>query len=276
MELEYDISLAVNGKRLAAMELRALLAVQRAGSQNKAAAELGISVPVLHNYLRKAERKLGFKLVSSTPTSTRLTPKASELAQEYLGRCRQFEPRPPSVGLTPVSRLLVKRFLPSVRLYEGDDEGLLLLLDAGIVDAAIFDDPRIAASYPGKARRFPAGSDELLHVDRGGRYASLKYGAQRLGFDRLRQMKRPHMVVATFEEPERLLASGCSYFLSRRLAEARELRVEPSRRSVAIQHPVLGLARERRGLARLLEEMLGVEKLQFIKPGKDADYYLKR
>jgi len=287
VELQYDISVAVDGKRLANMELQALIAVQKAGSQNRAAAELGISVPVLHNYIRKAERKLGFKLVSSTPTATRLTPQAGALLDGYRRRSRPFEPRQPSVGLTPISRLYVERFLPGIRLYEGDDAGLQLLFDAGIVDAALFDDPRMASSRPAGARAFQFGEDSLQHVDLGRHYAWLRYGAQRLGFELLEARRQPYLIMATFEEPEQLLSSGCSYFISERLAEARELRVEQARGSRSIRHPLIGLVSGRRGIARLLGEMLGVGELPSPEhrgaagPGAfggdgRADYYPKR
>lgn len=257
MDIGYDISISVNGSRLSPMELRALIAVQSAGSQNKAAEELGIAVPVLHNYIKKAERKLGIALIDATQLSTRLTPEGREIVQQYQRTTRLFEERELSVGCTPVSRLFIDHIPEPVTLVQTDNLRLIELFELGLLDAVMLDDPQYAFDYRWEATEFHVGWDSLLHVRRGKKYARLKYGAQRLGFSHLDAEGKGYMVMGEAEEPEELLSSGYSYFVNASLASARELRVKPSGSTPELQHEIIGLRNDRPGISIIVDEMLG-------------------
>ena len=80
MDIQVLSSQTINGNTVTNRQLEALLAVQDTGSQTAAARRLGISVPVLHKYIRAIEEAAGASVVRSTPAGSKLTPEGEEIA----------------------------------------------------------------------------------------------------------------------------------------------------------------------------------------------------
>ena len=59
MDISVESSQVINGRKVSVRQLEALLAVQEEGSQTAAARRLGISVPVVHKYIRAVEEAVG-------------------------------------------------------------------------------------------------------------------------------------------------------------------------------------------------------------------------
>jgi len=88
MEIHYDIWLDNEGKAFGDECFRLLEAVEKAGSLNKAAAEMGLSYAGALRSLQRSERRLGFALLErkiggSSGGGSHLTPMAKELMARY-------------------------------------------------------------------------------------------------------------------------------------------------------------------------------------------------
>ncbi|MGB1025637.1 MAG: LysR family transcriptional regulator, partial [Rhodospirillaceae bacterium] len=73
-------------KLLTTTQLRALIAVARAGNFSLAARSVGVSQPTLHRSARDLERLCGITLFTRTPQGIALTPAADALAQAAYDR----------------------------------------------------------------------------------------------------------------------------------------------------------------------------------------------
>jgi len=207
-------------------ELNALIAVAKKGSQKDAAEELGISLPVLHRRLSRAERKVGEDLVITDNRGTRLTEVGRDLINAYDEFTRRTRPATnPVVACTPITRPRVHQALSRIErerrrvtVMVSDDETNVRLFIAGLVDLMILDDPIFAYEMFRDHTVKDLGYDSLLWVDRGEDFALFRYGPQRIGFDYLKEKDIPHKVVRFISESDGLLDSRLSFFINESLA----------------------------------------------------------
>jgi DNA-binding transcriptional LysR family regulator len=267
MRLEAVPSLSVNGAELTRRQLEALCALSEEGSQKAAAHRLGISTPVLHRYLHEAQRRAQVTLLKSTPTGTLLTAEGDEIVTEYLSlRMRMGRARLPVAGGTIISEELLLRALSESEGAEGfeaiisTDERNLRDLRAGLMDIVVLDDPLHAMDLVGVEWE-QVGEDRLLHVDRGDRHASFRFGAQRIGFRHLQTLGRRFEVARSYLSLQSLDASGLSYFVNESLAARKGLRVKSSTDPDLLRHQIVAVRRSGdinvENLARTLWEIGG-------------------
>ena len=209
------------------IEIGILLALQRTGSQNKAAAELGISVPVLNKRIAGINRKMGVAVVEATPLHSRLTAEGRMLVEGHLRAVSRLE----GTGLTAIGAsaltgpCLRDGLEDGVELIIASDEFNLAAFKMGVLDLAVIDDPGLLMGLSaGESsilveRVEEVGSDVLLHMRKGPRYMRFAYGAQGLGFRYLEQSGRPFEISGRTYDIEKLFDSGLSFFLNRRLLE---------------------------------------------------------
>jgi len=263
MEVEFEPAAIVNGKRLTRREVDALLAVQARRSQNAAARELGLSVPVLHNYIKRAEEKAGERLVLSTPTYTVLTGAGAELVRQHAKARRKLATSGgDAVACTP---LMAEKVVEAVEgmeasgqrmhVFTGDDQGNARLLDVGAVGLVFFDDPGYAYTHQGSGEIFEAGKDVLLHADNGPEYLEFKYGAQRLGYKWLADSGARYDVVGRTANIEELLASGKSFFVNKSLVGGGK--AKGLREIGELRHSLLALAVVKNEMINELLERVG-------------------
>ncbi|MDY6965480.1 MAG: LysR family transcriptional regulator [Halobacteriota archaeon] len=225
MNISPNIGLLVDGKRLSIRQIEALAEVSKTRSQSQASRELGISTPVLHRYIRRAEKELGFSLIRTTPIDSRLTPEAIEMVKAYKRYIKATTPHPNlAVACTPITQNLLLETLSDLEkdgnlfdVYIGDDKTNLRLLEAGEVDLVLFDDPLNVYEYEGDFDHREIAFDTLYHVDRGKSYCRFRYGAQRIGFGHLRSRNIDYSIESNLSGVESLLNSGRSYFINQSL-----------------------------------------------------------
>jgi DNA-binding transcriptional LysR family regulator len=267
MRLEAVPSLTVNGAELTRRQLEALCALSEEGSQKAAAHRLGISTPVLHRYIHEAQRRAQVALLDSTPTGTRLTAEGDEIVTEYLSlRMRMGTSRLPVAGGTLVSEELLLRALSESEGAEGyeviisTDERNLRDLRAGLMDIVVLDDPVHAMDLVGMEWDQVA-EDRLLHVDRGERYGSFRFGAQRIGFRHLQTIGKQVEVARSYLSLQSLDASGLSYFVNESLAARKGLRIKSATDPDLLRHQIVAVRRPGNEslelLARKLRELGG-------------------
>ena len=75
MEFDPELLLRIKDKKVTAHQIRILSELALNRSQTKAAAKLGISVPVLHRHLKSLINKLETQIVITRPNGTWLTDK---------------------------------------------------------------------------------------------------------------------------------------------------------------------------------------------------------
>jgi DNA-binding transcriptional LysR family regulator len=212
-------------------ELRALAAVNQEGSQLDAAKSLGISIPVLHRRLSSAETKVGVPLIETFNRGTRLTEEGQELIysfEEY--NRRSTPPTAPVVACSPIMRQRVHKSLSTIErerrritVIVSDDDMNLRLFLSGQVDLLILDDPLFAYE---NLREHPVkeiGTDTLLLVDRGPRFARYRYGPQRLGFEYLKQEGIDHKVVRFVSNIDAILDAKLSFFVNNTMSHRKGL-----------------------------------------------------
>jgi molybdate transport system regulatory protein len=88
MKIQYDVWLDNDGKAFGEECFRLLEAVEKAGSLNRAATEVGLSYGAALRTLKKSEERLGFALLErriggASGGGSRLTPLAMELMARY-------------------------------------------------------------------------------------------------------------------------------------------------------------------------------------------------
>jgi DNA-binding transcriptional LysR family regulator len=265
MRLEATPSLSVNGVELTRRQLEALCALSEEGSQKAAAHRLGISVPVLHRYVHEAQRRARVPLIETGPAGTRLTHEGGEVVNEYLSlRMRMGRGRLPVAGATVVSEELLLRAMSECGGAEGfeviisTDDRNLRDLGAGLMDLVILDDPMHAMDIQGMEWDQVA-EDRLLHVDKGDRYGSFRFGAQRIGFRHLQSAGRRFEVARSYLSAQSLEASDLSYFINESLAARRGMRLRSATDPELLRHQILAVHRDGPAgpLARALRDIGG-------------------
>ena len=218
-------------------EIGALITVAKEGSQKDAAKALGISLPVLHRRLARAEKKVGEPLVVTDNRGTRLTETGHDLINAYDEFTRRTRPATnPVVACTPITRPRVHQALSRIErdrrrvaVMVSDDETNVRLFIAGLIDLMILDDPVFAYETFRDHSVKVVGHDSLLWMDRGEDFALFRYGPQRIGFEYLEDKGLPYKVVRFVSESDSLLDSRLSFFIN----ESLSLRKGITRRSIS-------------------------------------------
>lgn len=214
-----------------------MIAVAKKGSQKDAAKELGISLPVLHRRIARAEKKMDESLVVTDNRGTRLTKTGRDLIYAYDEFTRRTRPATnPVVACTPITRPRVHQALSRIErerrrvaVMVSDDETNVRLFIAGLVDLMILDDPIFAYETFRDHTVKEVGHDSLLWMDRGEDFALFRYGPQRIGFEYLDEKGIPYKVVRFVSESDGLLDSRLSFFIN----ESLSLRKGLTRRSIS-------------------------------------------
>lgn len=214
-----------DGQKVTRRQLEALSALERKGSMKRAAAELDISTPVLHKYVREIEEKTDLSLVSTTSRGTRLTDEGRELLRRFRAyELRLVDDRVLKVAGTVVSERAVLTAATELsddgipcRVTIATDEENLRVLDEMRVDCIILDDASYAMERAADIQSDEIGSDMLMLREAGPRYAKLTFGAQRLGFRYLQERGIPHEIARTVFEPSILNRTDLSFFVNKSL-----------------------------------------------------------
>ncbi|MDW5564110.1 MAG: LysR family transcriptional regulator [Methanomassiliicoccus sp.] len=239
LKLEPAVTLRVGKATLTTRQLEVLRAVYEEGSQNRAAARLGIAAPVLNRHLAHIEAKAGTALLSASPRGTDLNEEGERIALEYIALSKRVA----STGGTVIGGTVITEEMLFAAMTAADPDGEcdLIISDdqrnlkdfrAGLMDIIVLDDPMYLFDLESVSWQEVA-TDRLLHVDRGPRYARCMYGAQRIGFRHLESIGMEYAVVRTFRSAEQMASSGLSYFINESLALRKGLKVrsdtDPSR-----------------------------------------------
>ena len=147
MDISVESSQVINGRKVSVRQLEALLAVQEEGSQTAAARRLGISVPVVHKYIRAVEEAVGAPVLRTTPAGSSLTEegeRVAALARSMGHRCETE--RGFTVCCSPVTEDLTMSVLSSLKIQGAnivvsDDEYNIRMMREDRADIAIIDDP---------------------------------------------------------------------------------------------------------------------------------------
>lgn len=262
MEISVQSSMTVNGKSVTVRQLDALLAVQDSGSQTAAAGRLGISVPVLHKYLRSVEEAAGAPVLRTTPAGSVLTPEGLEiasLARSMAHRCETD--RGFTVCCSPVTEDLTMSVISSLRIpgasiVVSDDQYNIRMMREDRADLAIIDDPL----YLFDAEEFQMeeiGYMGMVFVDNGPSFIRYKYGAQRVAFMFLDSEDRQYTVDSeTFSLPE-LLGSNKSFFVDEFLLTRRNLRLKSAVDPKMLRHSITAIYREEtRNVSKVIRAMI--------------------
>ena len=255
--IEPELHLRINGRHISAKRIAVLSAVDVCGSQNRAASLCGISVPVLHRYLHEMEDIVGVPLVKAERRKTVLTTEGRELLQrygEYMEAMRRIEM--PTIACTPISSPIVRRAADGVKdflfnIIEADDCTNLLLLQKGIPDIVVFDDPVHVYNYSmhnPQCLHFEVFQDTLMHFHAGSGYQKLRFGAQRIGFRYLEKRGIEFTIERVANSVDNLLDTGLSFFINRSLAMRFHFPLKNFTSSSEFNHSILALV-VRNGMA---------------------------
>jgi len=226
-----EIVLTTGERQITLRQLEVLRAVASEKSQNIAAKKLGISTAVLNRQVRELERRAGVELVKATARGSELTAEGKQIIRVLDSMCRRMtRQKELTVGCTSVSQAIAERVCSKlilqrvgVRLIVADDETNVSMSSSGLLDIVFLDDPQFAYEYPKEGRVHEVTSDHLIQCDRGENYAVLVSGPQRIGFDMLRQERRPFKIKKTVFSPEELVESRLSFFISKMLLDDRKI-----------------------------------------------------
>lgn len=134
-------------------------------SQRKSAKELNISHTVFNRRIKKAEKKLGFKLVEIIGSKSIISEKGYVLLKEYEKYLSRIQsPDTLSIGGGHiVSGLLDSIHLPfNLSVYSSNDENAYKLAKRGVIDILALDDPLLA--FEQDLDFTPIASDYLVLV----------------------------------------------------------------------------------------------------------------
>lgn len=250
MEIEPAISLVINGVSVTSHNLEVLKAVYEEGSQKQAASKLGISVPVLHRYLRRMEERIGVRLLVTSPSGTGLTEEGERIVIEYSAlRARVRTGESVVVGGTIITEELLLSALSRIDktgkydLVISDDERNLRDFQAGLMDIVVLDDPLYAYELEG-VKWEEIADDELVHVDRGPNYLRFKYGAQRLGFKLLNSQGAKYKEKGTVRYLPYLISSNLSFFVNQSLLSRKGIRLKSATEMKMLAHKIIAVYRK--------------------------------
>lgn len=262
MDISVESSQVINGRKVSVRQLEALLAVQEEGSQTAAARRLGISVPVVHKYIRAVEEAVGAPVLRTTPAGSSLTEegeRVAALARSMGHRCETE--RGFTVCCSPVTEDLTMSVLSSLKIQGAnivvsDDEYNIRMMREDRADLAIIDDPL----YLFDAEEFQMeeiGYMGMVFVDNGPSFIRYKYGAQRVAFMFLDSEDREYTIDSeTFSLPE-LLGSNKSFFVDEFLLTRRNLRLKSAIDPKMLRHAITAIYREEsRNVSRIVRALI--------------------
>ncbi|HOQ25714.1 MAG TPA: LysR family transcriptional regulator [Methanomassiliicoccaceae archaeon] len=249
-EIEPSVSLRVGGRHLTTRQLEVLSAIHREGSQNRAAARLGISTSVLHRYVSQMEGKVGRPLVVTSPAGSELNELGLRIAMEYEAlEARMGRGTSMVVGGTIVTEELLLNALSKMdreglcELIISDDARNLKDFQAGMMDLMVVDDPLYLYDLEDVIWQEVA-TDRLLHVDNGPRYGRFMYGAQRIGFRHLELTGSRYEVEGAYRSLSALQRSGLSFFVNESLALRKRLDLRSATDPSLLEHRINAVYRE--------------------------------
>ncbi len=252
MKILPEVRLIVDDVQVSFRQIEALIAIDATHSQNKAAGSLGISVPVLHRYIKELEGKLKTALISSTPRGTILTEQGKEIIETHKKMEKRLRARKqPLVACSPLFSHIVLEAVSKVErqgykidLLVGDDELSNHFLEMGLVDVVVFDDPiyiyREKESYE-KHEIMEIVKDTLIHVHKGKKYIQYTYGAQRIGFSSLDVENQDYEIIGETRDYKYLIKSGHSFFINRSLVKREGLDLKSKTEPKQLMHSILAL-----------------------------------
>jgi DNA-binding transcriptional LysR family regulator len=148
LKLEPSIALKIGRATLTIRQLEVLRAIYEEGSQNRAAARLGIATAVLNRYLAHIESKVGTSLSAATPRGTTLNEEGERITLEYIALSRRMATAKGTViGGTMVTEEMLLNTLTNADpdrecdLIISDDRRNLQDFRAGLMDIVVLDDP---------------------------------------------------------------------------------------------------------------------------------------
>lgn len=247
MELKIDTVPVVNGHPLTHRQVEVLEAIRAEGSKNAAAKKLGISVPVVHNYMKSIEESTGVKMLESVPTGTRLTEDALRILDvTAMHRHRNEAVRKFTVSCSPVTEELIMSAFSAAKIkgdiVVADDLFNIRMLRDGTADMIIIDDPLYLFELEGYMWS-EIGYMDMVHVDKGPTYAKYSYGAQRIAYDYLDLTRKEYEVVSEYRTLSDLMASGKSFFVDEFLLLRKGIKIQSSTDPSVLRHSITAVYR---------------------------------
>ena len=194
------INLEIDGKIYDYKLYESLNSLNNTHSQRKSAKELKISHAVFNRRIKKAEEKLGFKIVNNSSSGSELTKEGLMLLEEYQKYTNQISP---TAKITIGGGHIISGLLESINqpfdlsVYSSTDIDAFELGKRGVVDILALDDPLIA--FERDLNFIPIAFDYLVLVANENskkikslkdmenlRFVSVKGSAQRLAWDSLK------------------------------------------------------------------------------------------
>jgi len=259
-EIEPSVSLRIGGRHLTTRQLEVLSAIHREGSQNRAAARLGISTSVLHRYVSQMEGKVGRPLVVTSPAGSELNELGLRIAMEYEAlEARMGRGTSMVVGGTIVTEELLLNALSKMdreglcELIISDDARNLKDFQAGMMDLMVVDDPLYLYDLEDVIWQEVA-TDRLLHVDNGPKYGRFMYGAQRIGFRHLELTGSRYEVEGAYRSLSALQRSGLSFFVNESLALRKRLDLRSATDPSLLEHRINAVYREE---SKFIRDLVG-------------------
>lgn len=252
MDVNVRTEMVIDGQTVTHRQLETLVEVGRRGSMTSAARALGISVPVVHRYIRSVEQAVGAPVTCSTPSGTSLTREGTDVVRMFQeSEARVEVNRGFSVRCSPVLEDLMTSVLSSLRLSNvelaiSDDVHNSRALEEGRADLAIIDDPLYL--YDLDDLGFDAdevGYMGMVYVDNGPSFIRYKYGAQRVAFMFLDSMGREYSIDSETYSLSEMLGSTKSFFVDEFLLVRKGIRMKSAVDPKVLRHAITAVYRER-------------------------------
>lgn len=248
VDLKVESFPVVNGYQLTQRQVEVLEAIRSAGSKNAAAKKLGISVPVVHNYIKSVEEATGVKMLESVPTGSRLTDDALRILDvTVMHRRRNSDGRRFAVACSPVTEELIMSAFSAAKIkgdiVVADDVFNMRMLRSGMVEMIIVDDPVYLFELEEYAW-VEIGHMDMVHVDNGPSYARYSYGAQRIAYDYLDTTGKEYSIDSEYRSLSDLLASGKSFFVDEFLLMRKGIKLQSSIDPAMLRHSITAVLRK--------------------------------
>jgi len=167
LEIQPKIDMIINEESYSYKLFESLELLSQNNSQRQTAKQLNIAHSVLNRRIKKAEEKLGFKLVRISESKTYLTDVARQLLHSYDKYCSRVSEND---KISIAGGHIVTSFLNSISnnlpygidVYSSDDTTAYKLANKGLVDILALDDPQIA--FANNLDFYAIGYDHLVLV----------------------------------------------------------------------------------------------------------------
>ena len=206
------IGLEINGIYYDYKLFESLIVLSKTKSIRRTSKEIGVSHSVLDRRIKKAEKKLGFKLVSNNYGSgSTLTPKGKEIIESYKQyRIRLTQSKKINIsGGHIVSGLFesIKDNIPfDINVYSSDDASAFELGKKNLIDILALDDPLIgfendleftAIAYDYLTLISSSENKEINDINElnGLNFINVKGSAQRLAWNTLKELGIDYNIV---------------------------------------------------------------------------------